>query len=89
MVANTTYQVQLNVVFSAAGTPDFKYALTGPASPVSVAIRREMLSSGTTATDNYDSAYTTSTAIVSTGMTGILTFNMNIINGVNAGTFAF
>jgi hypothetical protein len=91
MAANTNYTIRIVVFFDTAATPDFKYALTGPAAPTYVRVRRHHVVPGSTANvDGMDTAATASTSVTGAAATG--GFVEMIIawqNGANAGTFAF
>lgn len=91
MAANTTYTARLVVFFDSGATEDFQYAISAPASPTYVRIRRRHFPPGsTTATNAMDTAATSATSITGSGTTGGF-IEADIIwqNGANAGTFAF
>ena len=93
--ALTRYAIRLKVFFDTAASPDFKYALTGPASPTFVRVmRRHMPPSAAPGTDNQtcalDLSYTSSVAVVSTGTTGgYIEMEAIVQTGAAAGVFAF
>lgn len=93
MAANTNYMIRARVYFSTGATADFKYALTGPASPSSVSVVRKHIdpSALTSLVATSEGAYTASTAIAGGAGTagGYIEFDVRVRNGANAGTFAF
>jgi hypothetical protein len=89
MAASTTYIINLVVLFTSSATPDIKYALTGPASPVVVASWKTLIGSATAHNSTYESSYTPSSTILTTGNTCFIIYRMVVINGANSGTFAF
>jgi hypothetical protein len=93
MAAETKYAVRGRIFFDTAAAADFKFALTGPASPTLVRILRKHVDPNalTTLIIASEVAYTASTAVAGgTGTTGgWVEFDAIIHNGDNEDTFAF
>lgn len=94
MDANTKYRIKMKIFFGVANTSmNFKYALTGPASPTQVAIVRKIVSPAalTTLSTTSATSYTASTTItIGSGSTGgYMEWDIYVSNGINAGTFGF
>ena len=91
MLAATKYTIRGRIFFDTAATPDFKWAISGPASPTLVRIRRQwIVPSGTAyAGIAIDTAATASQSITTTSGTngGWVEFEA-IWHNLNAGTFA-
>jgi hypothetical protein len=90
MAAGTNYTIRIKIFFDTGATEDFKYALTGPAAPTYVRVRRHHVVPGSVVdTNGMDTAATASTSVAGTGTTGGF-LEMDIVwqNGVNAATFA-
>jgi hypothetical protein len=90
MAANTVYNIEVEVFFETNATADFKYALTGPASPTRVDIVERYFAAGSSSeVTAVGVAYPSGTAITGSGSTGgYIKLNMTVNNGVNSGTFA-
>lgn len=92
MAASTKYRIRCRVWYDTAATPDFKYAIAGPASPTLVRIeRRSCIAGGTPANvTGLDQAAVGSTALAGAGtVAGLVSFEAIWHNGSNAGTFSF
>lgn len=93
MAASGIYQITIRVFFDTTAAADFKFALTGPASPTAVRLLRKHIDPNalTSLIVASEVAYTSSTAVAAgTGTTGgVVEFDMIVQNGVNAGTFGF
>jgi hypothetical protein len=93
MAASTNYFIQIRLWFDTTAAADFKFALTGPASPTLVRLFRRAIdpTNLTTLVVASEVAYTASTALAAgTGTTGgYIDFEINVQNGVTAGVFAF
>jgi hypothetical protein len=93
MAANTKYTIRCNIFFDTAATPDFKYAMTGPASPTMVRTVRRTIdpSAQTTESVAVDTAATGSVSVASgTGTTGgHVTMETIWQNGSNAANWTF
>jgi hypothetical protein len=90
MAASTNYAIRITAYFDTGAAEDFKYALTGPAAPTYVRVRRKHVVPGATADVNgMDTAATASTAVTGAGTNGgFLDMDITWQNGANAGTFA-
>jgi hypothetical protein len=79
-------------VFFDTGTPstgDFKFDLSGPASPTAVRlVRYDMGPSAAVETAVQETSYTSATAILGAGQGGRLKIEMIVQNGSTAGTLA-
>jgi hypothetical protein len=92
MQANTKYVIEITIIYSTGATPDFKWGLSGPASPTSVngaAIMGTPPTSGTLTHTTF-TAYPTNVALatVDTGV-GLLKVTLAVLNGANTATFSF
>ena len=93
VLANTTYMIQGVIFFTTSATPDFKFQLTGPASPTDVTVRGSRYAVEGTSTNGtrgefVDVALSVPRAVVGTnsGSDGYVDFRMRLENGANAGT---
>lgn len=91
MAANTKYTIRLKVFFTTAATPDFKYRVTGPASPTLV--RRHITRAAGAAVPSmvavvtaYDAA---DVALAGAGAEGLIDEEIIVHNGGTAGDFVF
>lgn len=90
MAANTKYRIRINIFWDTTAAGDYKFAITGPASPTLVrSARRQAVAGVLPAGVVEDVAYLGSTALVSaTALGNTLYIEMIVHNGANAGTFA-
>lgn len=93
IAANQSVIIRGFITVTSAATPDFKYRLTGPATPSEVRIQCvHGAASGVTAPSNavrdaYDSA---DLVFLMTGtQSGTILVNMEVVNGANSGNIAF
>jgi hypothetical protein len=92
MAANTKYAIRLRVFFYSGTTADFKYQVTGPASPTSVRRLIVRCNGGDTpafrpiATDYNDS---TGVSLDGSGGEGCVSEEIIVQNGATSGTFVF
>lgn len=86
MAANTNYVIRIVVKINTPAAADFKYGLTGPASPTEVFGGQQ----GNFNVTNNFTAYPSNVAILS-GLTNgpLMTVELTVQNGANSGTFAF
>jgi hypothetical protein len=92
MAANTKYRGRATIFFDTTATGDFKYDITGPASPTLVRIARVDAGAGRSPSERaLDLAYVTTATNLRTGIAngGFITFEFIVHNGANAGTFVF
>ena len=93
MEASTKYRFYFRVWYETTATADFKFTLTGPASPTKIVLERRYLTPNATAyagQGTYTSYAGPGTTINGTGGTqGIVELEGLIENGVNAGEVAF
>lgn len=92
ILANADCVINFEVWFSTGATPDFKYAISGPASQVSYVITGWTLAGGGAAafqslTSN--SAYGTEYALTGAGGPGYARLAVLVDNGANAGNVTF
>lgn len=91
--ASTKYRIKIVAWFDTTAAADFKFALTGPASPTLIRILRRHIDPNalTALIIASEVDYTASTAVnAGTGTTGgFVEFEIDFHNGINAGTFAF
>lgn len=91
MAASTKYRIRFYVMFDTTAAGDFKYTLSGPASPTLVHIERlHVEAGGTSPARGMLTAYPANVALTGTGTTfGYVKADMIVHNGANSGTFAF
>lgn len=96
MAANTTYRIRANIFFTAKAASDIRVKFNGPAAPTNIAYRMHYGETvtggaGTTIFQSNASAYTgNDTSITAASdFSGFVFWEATIVNGVNAGTFAF
>ncbi len=97
LAANTVYHIRIRVDYdpgsSGLGSADFKWRLTGPASPTRVSILASENAAGslTSLVETPLNAYPTSRTLSTGGdqTAGMILIDMMISNGANAGTFSF
>lgn len=93
MLANTKYSIRIKVYFETAATPDFKYGLTGPASPTFVRLVRKHVDPAalTTLVTASEVAYTSSVSVAGGAGTtgGYVEMDITVSNGSNAANFSF
>jgi hypothetical protein len=92
LAANQRVRVRGMIFFNTPAAADLKYRLTGPASPTFVRMACGAIAGGGTAYANIRMATAFDAAdisILGTGTDGMFEFEAVIINGANAGTFAF
>lgn len=93
MAANLRYRFTARIWLDTVAAADFKYRHTGPASPASVRIVRQDIAPSATAWENIavDEAYSSADVVILTAGTtgGYVEFKGVILNGSNAGNFAF
>lgn len=92
MEANAKYLVRWRIFFDTAATPDFKWGLTGPASPTRVRAERRAVAPGATAYSGIgaDAAYPSAVAVTGSGTTGGFVAGEAVVeNGATAGRLAF
>ena len=72
VLANTSYVFRGCTWFDTPAAADFKFAISGPASPVAVRIMRQAIACGATAWSNIavDTAFGVSVSVLGTGSTG-------------------
>lgn len=89
--ASRTYSIKIVIFFDTVAAADFKYSLSGPASPTLVRIRRQHIEpGGGTFTDAIDTSYTSSTSVTGTGTTGgYVMFDIIVQNGGTGDWFYF
>lgn len=76
-----------SLVYTAGSAGDFKYRITGPASPASITIKRRTIAPGGTEAVAVDTAFSTSDIVVDGGTgTGVIAFEGVLKNGSTAGT---
>jgi hypothetical protein len=91
MAASTKYRIRFYVMFDCTAAGDFKYTLSGPASPTLVHIERlHVEAGGTSPARGMLVAYPANVALTGTGTAfGYVKADMIVHNGSNAGTFSF
>lgn len=92
VAANTAYAFRIAVFFTTTANGDFKYQLTGPASPSLVRLYRRAVVGGASTPTLYvlDTAFVaTDQALAGAGAEGWFECTGVLVNGVNAGTVAF
>lgn len=91
--ANTKYRIKMKIWFDTGATPDFKYQISGPATPTAVRIFRKHIdpTNKTTLVVASETDYTSSTSLAAgTGTTGgYIEVDMILHNGSTAGTVSF
>jgi hypothetical protein len=92
VLANTTYAFRFLVWADTTAAGDFKFSVSGPASPTLVRMRRTSIAAGATAfgTIAVDTAFGVSVAVAGTGTNGVcVEVAGTLANGANAGAVAF
>jgi len=92
LLQNAAYLIEGTIAVSLAGVlPIYTWTFTGPASPVSVIIKSELMVAGATVLNlsNQTSYGTVNSSPSITGGLAILKFSAVIANGPNTGNFAF
>ena len=88
--ASRVYAVEYVIFYNTPAAADFKYTLTGPASPTLVRIHgRVWDGSGSAVADAFNTAFGTSNAVTSGNTDFILRIAAIVQNGATAGPVAF
>lgn len=91
MEASTTYRIRGIIFFDTGATADFKFSLSGPASPTLVRIMRIQDAAGAAPTTvAVDTSYPANISLTGSGTDGgFVEFEALVQNGSTAGNFAF
>ena len=90
MKADTVYNINLRVYFDTDATADFKWGITGPATPTYVrGVARHFNPGGSSEVVDNFVAYISSDSITGAGTNGGWLWVNMVVQNVNAGTFNF